>query len=55
MPIMVKPSLKTARLGGVDVPSADVLKKMHDSSYILHARGRLQSGGQQMGCGAKQH
>ena len=42
MPLMVEPNLKTARLGGVDVPSADVLKKMHHSSYILHAcDGRL--------------
>jgi hypothetical protein len=37
MPLIAEPSLKTARLGGVDVPSANVLKTMHDSSYILHA------------------
>ena len=37
MPIMAEPSLKTARLGGVEVPSADTLKTMHDSAYILHA------------------
>ena len=42
MRLMVEPSLKTARLGGVNVPSADTLKTMHHSSYILHARaGRL--------------
>ena len=37
MPLMAEPSLKTDRLGGVDVPSADILKKMHDTegcSYI---------------------
>ena len=26
---MAEPSLKTARLGGVEVPSADILEKMH--------------------------
>ena len=42
MPLMAEPSLKTDRLGGVDVPSADTLKTMHHSSYILHARaGKL--------------
>ena len=42
MPIIAEPSLKTSRLGGVDVPSADTLKMMHHSSYIFHARaGRL--------------
>ena len=35
--IIVKPGLRTNRLGGVDIPSAEVLKKMHDSQYILHA------------------
>ena len=39
MSLMAEPSLKTARLGGVDVPSADTLKTMYHSSYILHARG----------------
>ena len=29
----------TERLGGVDVPSADRLREMHGSPYILHARG----------------
>ena len=34
--------LKTHRLGGVDVPSAGVLKAMHKGQYILHARaGKL--------------
>ncbi len=42
MPLMAEPNLKTARLGGVDVPSADTLKTRHHSSYILHARaGKL--------------
>ena len=42
MPLMAEPRLKTARLGGVDVPSANVLKRMHNSFYILHAHaGRL--------------
>ena len=37
MQIIVKPKLHTSRLGRVDVPSAEVLKRMHDSQYILHA------------------
>jgi len=37
MQIIVKPKLHTSRLGGVDVPSAEVLKQMHNSQYILHA------------------
>ena len=42
MPLMVEPSLKTDRLGGVDVPSADTLKTMHHSSYIFPAHaGKL--------------
>ena len=32
MPIMTEPDLKTARLDGVDVPSADTLKTMYHSS-----------------------
>ena len=39
MQVIVKPKLHTNRLGGVDVPSAEVLKQMHDSQYILHAAG----------------
>ena len=39
MQIIVKPKLHTNQLGGVDVPSAKVLKQMHDSQYILHAAG----------------
>ena len=31
MEVIVKPNLRTNRLGGVDVPSAEVLKQMHDS------------------------
>ena len=37
--IIVEPKLRTSRLGGVDVPSAEVLKQMHDNQYILHAAG----------------
>ena len=32
------PELKTDRLGGADVPSAEVLAEMHRNDYILHAR-----------------
>ena len=39
MQIIVEPKLHTSHLGGVDVPSAEVLKQMHDSPYILHAAG----------------
>ena len=39
MQVIVEPKLCTNRLGGVDVPSAEVLKRMHDSQYILHAAG----------------
>ena len=39
MQIIVKPELHTNRLGGVDIPSVEVLKQMHDSQYILHAAG----------------
>ena len=39
MQIIVEPKLRTSRLGGVDVPSVDVLKQMHDDQYILHAAG----------------
>lgn len=38
MPMMTEPALKTDRLGGVDVPSAQVLEKMHNSGYVLRAR-----------------
>ena len=37
--VTIEPKLRTSRLGGVDVPSAEVLKQMHDSQYILHAAG----------------
>ena len=37
MQIVIEPKRRTNRLGGVDVPSAEVLKQMHDSQYILHA------------------
>ena len=39
MQIIVEPKLRTCRLGGVDVPPAEVLKQMHDSQYILYAAG----------------
>ena len=37
MQIIVEPKLHTNRLGGVDIPSVEVLKTMHDNQYILHA------------------
>ena len=39
MQVIVEPKLRTSRLGGVDVLSAEVLKQMHDSQYIWHAAG----------------
>ena len=39
MQIIVEPKLRTSHLGGVDVPSVDVLKQMHNGQYILHAAG----------------
>ena len=39
MQITIEPKLRTNRLGGVDIPSAEALKTMHDSQYILHATG----------------
>ena len=39
MQVIIEPKLQTNQLGGVDVPSAEVLKKMHDSRYILRATG----------------
>lgn len=40
--LIVEPNVETSQMGGVKVPSADVLKKMHASQYILHAsRGNL--------------
>ena len=33
------PELKTSRLGGVDIPSAEDLLAMRESNYILRARG----------------
>ena len=35
--------LKTDRLGGVDVPSAEALVNMHQSNYVLRARGGVLS------------
>lgn len=37
-PIVAQPNIKTARLGGVDIPAVAELKKMHASQYILRAR-----------------
>ena len=42
MKLITKPTVATDRLGGVDVPSAEVLKEMHEGKYILHAaQGKL--------------
>ena len=41
--MLPEPKLKTDRLGGVDVPSAQVLAGMHESDHVLHARGGLLS------------
>ena len=38
-PLIVKPNVETRRMGGVNVPRADVLRKMHYSGYILRAAG----------------
>ena len=37
MKVICDPNVQTDRLGGVDVPSADVLMKMHMNQYILRA------------------
>lgn len=38
----IPPTVQTDRLGGVDVPTAEVLKKMHAGQYILHGHdGKL--------------
>ena len=40
--LVVEPNVETRRMGGVDAPSADVLRKMHASQYVLRAaNGRL--------------
>ena len=40
--IIVKPDVTTDRVGGVDIPSAETLKSMHQSRYILRAaEGKL--------------
>ena len=42
MKITTAPNVQTDRLGGVDVPSDEVLKKMHEGQYILRAsQGKL--------------
>ena len=37
--LIVKPNVETDRMGGVDVPSAEVLRRMHASQYVLRAAG----------------
>ena len=40
--IIVKPDVTTDRVGGVDIPSAETLKSMHLSRYIIRvAEGKL--------------
>ncbi len=39
MQIIIAPDRHTHRLGGVDVPEADVLVQMHAGQHILHAAG----------------
>ena len=39
MPLILKPTVKTADMGGVPVPSAEALKEMHDEKYVLRASG----------------
>ena len=39
MEVITEPQVKTAALGGVDVPTADVLRKMQLNQYILRAVG----------------
>ena len=38
-PITTSPNVQTDRLGGVAIPAATELKKMHLRQYVLHARG----------------
>ena len=35
--VIVNPNVETQRMGGVDPPGADALKKMHASQYALRA------------------
>lgn len=40
--LIVEPNVETHRMGGVDVPSADILRKMHAGQYVLRtANGKL--------------
>ena len=39
MKVVAKPNVETDRMGGVDIPAADGLLKMHQSQTILHAAG----------------
>ena len=39
MKVITDPKVKTDHMGGIPVPSTEVLKKMHQGQYILRARG----------------
>ncbi len=40
--LIVKPNVETHRMGGVDLPKADLLRKMHAEQYVLRAaNGKL--------------
>ena len=39
MNVITEPNVMTDRMGGVDVPAAEVLKKMHGGQYVLRAAG----------------
>ncbi|MCH7687807.1 MAG: exo-alpha-sialidase [Planctomycetes bacterium] len=42
MKVIAQPNVKTDRLGGIDIPSAEKLQKMHASQYVLRAHtGRM--------------
>ena len=41
-PLIVQPNVETRYMGGVNVPGADVLRKMHASEYILRAAGQVE-------------
>jgi hypothetical protein len=42
MNVVTQPYVKTDRLGGIDIPLAEKLKKMHASQYVLRAHaGKL--------------
>ena len=39
MNVITEPNVMTDRMGGVDVPAAEVLKEMHGGQYVLRAAG----------------